>query len=397
MWAARTPKSHGAEGPLFFYDVTSSYFEGQQNALAEFGYNRDKVKGKKQVVMGLLTDSDGEPMSVRLLPGNTNDLGTFETQVSSLKQTFKQEKITIVGDRGMIRGPQQAQVNAAGFHYISALHKTEIETLLKSGEVQMSFFDEAVHETKLNDGRRLITRRNPVRCAEIAATREAFKHKLQAWMDKANTYLEAHPKAKPDTQFKQGNERLKRGHLNAWLSLEIHERKLRLVADADKLKAHAKLDGCYAIVSDLPVESADKQTLHERYKDLSKVEADFRTLKHGHLEIRPWYVQNEDNTRAHAFTAMLALKIRRRLQTAWERLNTTVEEGLAELGRLCVMEVYDKTSGQTVSRQLPEPSARQAQLLEAAGVSLPKKTPSVGPVVVTRVELQKRRKSAGKA
>jgi len=60
---------------LFFYDVTSSYFEGQHNELSEFGYNRDKVRGKKQVVMGLLTDSTGEPVSVSLFPGWKTDAG----------------------------------------------------------------------------------------------------------------------------------------------------------------------------------------------------------------------------------------------------------------------------------------------------------------------------------
>lgn len=43
---------------------------------------------------------------------------------------------------------------------------------------------------------------------------------------------------------------------------------------------------------------------------------------------------------AHALTAMLALKVRRRLQSAWEPLNTTVEEGLDGLATLCVMELY---------------------------------------------------------
>lgn len=40
---------------MFLYDVTSVYFEGQHNALAEFGYNRDGMQGKKQMVTGLLT------------------------------------------------------------------------------------------------------------------------------------------------------------------------------------------------------------------------------------------------------------------------------------------------------------------------------------------------------
>jgi Transposase DDE domain len=390
LWNNR-PNKDGSDG-LFFYDVTSSYFEGQQNALGAFGYNRDKVASKKQVVMGLLTDSSGEPFSVSLFPGNTSDLSTFKTQIDTIKNTFKEKEVTIVGDRGMIRGPQQNDANEAGFHYISALHKAEIETLLKSGELQMSLFDETVHETLLEDGRRLVTRCNPVRREEMNTARKGFKHRLEAWVIKANTYLEQHPKSKPATQLKEGQERLKRGKLNTWMSVEIKDRTLVLSADEAKLQEHAKLDGCYAIISDLPSERANAEQLHARYKDLAKVEADFRNMKHGHLEIRPWYVQTEDNTRAHALTAMLGLKIRRQLESAWQALNLTVEEGLTELGKLCVMELYDKSSDQVISRQLPTPNAIQGKLLEAIGARWPVKPPPKGPVVATRVKLNDRRK-----
>lgn len=390
LWNNR-PNKDGSDG-LFFYDVTSSYFEGQQNALGAFGYNRDKVASKKQVVMGLLTDSSGEPFSVSLFPGNTSDLSTFKTQIDTIKNTFKEKEVTIVGDRGMIRGPQQNDANEAGFHYISALHKAEIETLLKSGELQMSLFDETVHETLLEDGRRLVTRCNPVRREEMNTARKGFKSRLEAWVIKANTYLEQHPKSKPATQLKEGQERLKRGKLNTWMSIEIKDRTLVLSADEAKLQEHAKLDGCYAIISDLPSERANAEQLHARYKDLAKVEADFRNMKHGHLEIRPWYVQTEDNTRAHALTAMLGLKIRRQLESAWQALNLTVEEGLTELGKLCVMELYDKSSDQVISRQLPTPNAIQGKLLEAIGARWPVKPPPKGPVVATRVKLNDRRK-----
>lgn len=395
LWAAN-PLSSSPSKSLFLYDVTSSYFEGQHNAFADFGYNRDKTKGKKQLVMGLLTDESGEPISVSLFSGNTSDLDTFNTQLESLKNTFGQEHITLVGDRGMIRKPQQAAANEAGHHYISALHKAEIETLLKAGEIQLGFFDNTVHETLLEDGRRLVTRCNPTRRDEIQAARQGFESRLRAWLAKANTYLLEHPRARVATQLKNGALRLKRGHLNVWLRLAHEGRTLSLTADEALLKEHAKLDGCYAIVSDLPAAVADSQTVHDRYKDLAKVEADFRTLKHGHLEIRPWFVVTAANTRAHALTAMLALKIRRRLQLAWEPLNLTVEEGLAELAKLCVMEFNETATGQVVSRHLPDPSASQAPLLAALGLALPAKAPAVGPVVVTRVTLDQRRKSAAK-
>lgn len=396
LWKLNPLSAASADKSLFLYDVTSSYFEGQNNAFAQFGYNRDKTKGKKQLVMGLLTDALGEPLSVSLFPGNTSDLKTFGTQLDTLKHTFGQEHITLVGDRGMIRKPQQLAANEAGHYYISALHKAEIQTLLASGEIQLGFFDNVAHETTLEDGRRLVTRCNPARREEMANARKGFESRLRAWAAEATAYLQTHPLAAEATQLKRGLKRLKQGRLDAWITLEVSGRAVILTPDAALLADHAKLDGCYAIVSDLPAAVADTLTVHDRYKDLAKVEADFRTLKHGHIEIRPWHVVTEDNTRAHALTAMLALKIQRRLRSAWEPFNQTVEEGLKELATLCVMELYETRSGHVVTRLMPDPTALQAQLLAALGVELPRNAPPVGPEVVTRVKLQDRRKSAAK-
>jgi len=66
---------------LFLYDVTSSYLEGEQNELGAFGYNRDKKKGKMQLVIGLLTGPDGTPVAVRVFTGNTGDRQTVAEQV----------------------------------------------------------------------------------------------------------------------------------------------------------------------------------------------------------------------------------------------------------------------------------------------------------------------------
>jgi transposase len=58
---------------LFLYDVTSSYLDGQHNPLGEFGYNRDGKRGKLQIAIGLLTDSEGEPLAARVFAGNNSD------------------------------------------------------------------------------------------------------------------------------------------------------------------------------------------------------------------------------------------------------------------------------------------------------------------------------------
>ena len=63
-------KRRGRAPVLFLYDVTSSYLEGEHNELAAYGYNRDRKQGKLQIVVGLLTDRQGEPLAVRVFAGN---------------------------------------------------------------------------------------------------------------------------------------------------------------------------------------------------------------------------------------------------------------------------------------------------------------------------------------
>jgi transposase len=124
LWQSRLapPKDQ-----LFLYDVTSSYLEGNYNALAAWGYNRDHKEGKKQVVVGLLTDSQGEPVSIQVYRGNTSDLKTFGQQVHKIKKELGCEGVTLVGDRGMIRTDQKAAAQKAQFHFVTALTKPQIE------------------------------------------------------------------------------------------------------------------------------------------------------------------------------------------------------------------------------------------------------------------------------
>ncbi len=166
LWQARPahPKDQ-----LFLYDVTSSYLEGDYNALAAWGYNRDHKEGKKQVVVGLLTDSQGEPVSIQVYRGNTSDLKTFGQQVHKIKKELGCEGVTLVGDRGMIRTDQKAAAQKAEFHFITALTKPQIQKLLADKVLQLELFEEQVHEVLGEDGRRFVLRRNPVRQAGTPA------------------------------------------------------------------------------------------------------------------------------------------------------------------------------------------------------------------------------------
>ena len=117
LFAGRFPETVPT---LFLYDVTSAYLEGTCNALAEWGYDRDKKRGKKQIVVGLLAGPDGLPVAVRVFKGNTNDPKTVSDQVKILAERFGVTEVTLVGDRGMLKGPQIA-VLPEGFRYITAI------------------------------------------------------------------------------------------------------------------------------------------------------------------------------------------------------------------------------------------------------------------------------------
>lgn len=377
---------------LYLYDVTSSYFEGEHNELANYGYNRDKKKGKKQVVIGLLTDSQGQPCSIRVFEGNTCDTKTFAQNISTLKEELGCKNVTVVGDRGMIKGPQIQQCRQESYHYISAISKPQIEKLLKEGKLQMDLFDEQVHEIEEKDiGKRYILRRNPVRAAEIQSMRQSKLSHLQTYVSEELDYQKEHPKARWETRVKNIRKKIEQLQLSKWLEVRLENEELHLEIDQAALKEESRLDGCYVIITDLTQEQADKEEVHDRYKDLSKVERDFRSMKTGHLEIRPWYVRTEESTRAHAFTAMLSLKIRQHLETSWQDLDLTVEEGLELLSHWNVQELVETKTNTVLCRKVPQANEMQQKLLDALGLKAPEKISFNQVNVVTHKKLPKQR------
>jgi hypothetical protein len=90
---------------------------------------------------------------------------------------------------------------------------------------------------------------------------------------------------------------------------------------------------------------------------------------------------------------MLALKMRRHLECAWWSLEVTVEEGLRELEKLCVVELVRPESGKVVARQVPEPNAHQNQLLEALKLELPATVPAAELIAGMRKKINKVRKT----
>src|SRR5499425_1995756 len=236
---------------LFLYDVTSSYLEGTHNALAAFGYNRDGKKGKLQIVIGLLCDEDGSPVSIEVFPGNTQDPRTVAAQVEKLKGRFGVTAITFVGDRGMLKGQQVEDLAQHGCHYITAITKPQIDKLLRTGALQMDLFDQALAEVLTEEGIRYVLRRNPVRAQEVRDTRDAKLATLQALVTKHNQYLTDHPRANVQGAWQKLVARTAKLRIADWVELTVAERAITLTTKVDVQTEAAKLDGCYGLKTDL--------------------------------------------------------------------------------------------------------------------------------------------------
>jgi transposase len=380
---------YGSTPPqLFLYDVTSSYLEGVKNILAAFGYNRDGKEGKMQLVIGLLTGPEGAPVAVRVFTGNTPDKKTVPEQIRILAESFGVREVTLVGDRGMLKQAQIDLINQEQFHYITAITKPQIEKLLREGVFQMELFEEKLAEVSY-DGVRYILRRNSERAEEVASSREAKLATVTRLLNQKNTYLAGHLRARVDVAERDIKKKIEQLQIGDWVKVKNQGSILELVVDDAALKEAAKLDGCYVIKTDLAAETATAETIHERYKDLAKVEQAFRTFKNGHLQVQPTFVRTEASTRGHVFTVMLAYLLERELEQYWRDLDTTVGEGIDEIGSLRGIEL---TIGQATCQQVPEPTGLTKQLLDAANIKLPEVLPARRVHVATRKKLVSQRR-----
>lgn len=372
---------------IFLYDVTSSYLEGNKNYFGEYGHNRDGKKGKKQIVMGLLCDEYGEPVSVEVFSGNTQDPKTFIPQVKKVLERFGCRGVTFVGDRGMIKSSQIKEL-PDGFHYITAITKPQILSLCNQGVIQMDLFDTDLYEVE-DEGVRYILRRNPVRTKELEENRLSKYKRVEELTARKNLYLEEHSRARVSTALKEISEKIGRLKIGKWVRVQSQDRTLTIQTDQESLEKESCLDGCYAIKTDLPKSSADAHIIHDRYKDLALVEKAFRNCKTTLLEVRPVFVRTEKSPRGHVFTVMLSYMILRYLQQAWRQFDLTAEEGVKKLCTLTSIEM--KVKDQQSVLKIPTPREESRKLLAALDIKMPMVLPHKNVPVVTKKKLQTER------
>ncbi|MBI5219983.1 MAG: IS1634 family transposase [Bacteroidia bacterium] len=367
LYKTRKPGKSG--GTIFLYDVSSSYLEGTQNEYAEYGYNRDGKKGKKQIVYGLLCDEKGYPVSIEIFKGNTNDQHTVQNQLLKLRDDFGVEKVVFVCDKGMIKSLQIESIQELQWYYLTSITKPQIKTLMTKEVIQLSMFDDKLNEIEY-EGLRYILRRNPYRAEEIGNNREERIQLVLKKISLQNTYLKDHLKASPEVSLKKINGEIKRRKLTEIIIATSSERTIHYSIDPSKEEEQSLLDGCYVMKTNVLQSDETKEILHDRYKDLALVETSFRTLKTGFEEVRPVYVRKEERTNGHVFVCMLSYMVLKHIWDKCRDAGYTLKYIIETLDK--IQFVQYKFEGK-IMKVLPEElSETQNEILRLLKIKLPR-------------------------
>lgn len=326
---------------IYLYDITSSYFEGTQNELAAFGYNRDGKKGKKQITIGLITDHTGFPLKIEAFEGNRLDFQTVNEQLLTLKNEYCAESIILVGDRGMRIRLNLEELDLdkkENISYISALSSSEIRALLDDDVIQLDLFSKELVEIENNQTRYILCN-NPVLQAEKQRKRDALKSKFEdaiskikySWCKRKNQNIHniallknGHKNKKLVTQFSQkaldkfkykSTSILKKYKMSKFYTITISNDVFKIDYKLEKYQFEKKLDGKYIIESTVAKENMTTTEVREKYKELQNVEHAFKDLKTDKLHIRPIHHVNEAQTRGHVLICMFSYAIIKELES----------------------------------------------------------------------------------
>jgi len=302
---------HLAGGTLVLYDVSSAAFEGRTCPLGAIGHPKDGVRGRLQIVYGLLTSRDGIPVAIEVFKGNTGDPKTVAAQVSKVKDRFAISQVVLVGDRGMLTAARlREDVRPAQLDWITALRAPQVKALVRDGALQLSLFDtvdlaEITHPDY--PGERLVACYNPFLQAERAGKRESLLAATEADLAKitAATQRARRPLRGKDKIALRADRVLRRRKVAKHFATGIGDDHLSYSRDQDSIAAEAKLDGIYVLRTSVQAPGLDSGQVVSSYKALAGVERAFRTFNTD-LDIRPIRHRTEDRVRAHVFLRMLS-------------------------------------------------------------------------------------------
>jgi transposase len=318
---------------LVFYDITSSYFEGDGPEMAAYGYSRDHRPDLKQIVIALAVTREGFPLFHEVLPGNTADVSTLADAVQTLSKRFKIRKTVVVCDRGMVsRNNAEAEL----------LYQKTLAGFIAEPSLKGLFIKETA-----KGGIRYIQCHNPEVAREKKAKRQERVAKIHKEIRRLEKRRQRGELSEQDLHHK-ALQAIEQRHMTPFFEPRIESGKVILYQDTEVWDREEYLDGKFILKTNLPSSQCPTAEVVRSYKQLQQVERAFRKIK-DFLKIRPVYHYTDDRVRAHVFLCVLAYLLEKVVEQHCQSLPqvTSARRALSLLSRLKAIEC--RAGGKTVT------------------------------------------------
>ncbi|MGV8149779.1 MAG: IS1634 family transposase [Alkaliphilus sp.] len=295
---------------LAFYDCTTYYFESfDEDDFRERGMSKDNKRNETQVVMGLLIDSNGIPISYRLFEGNKHELHTMEEVIDDVLKNYTIKEIIIVADRGLNSKANLEMIRGKGLNYIVGSKGSSAPKDMKEKKFNSSWKITSKKDAKYKrgyiTGNRTVIQ-NGEKHEELIIKKYSDLYKERE-MYKQNKMLERAKKNMKDFTINSTTK----SKSKYYKAVDDAKKKINVEIDEEKIKKEQENFGYFYIVTNkVDMDPADVMVA---YKSLYKIEESFRILK-TNLKARPVYHFKERRIRTHFLICYLALVIQRILE-----------------------------------------------------------------------------------
>ena len=351
---------------LVFFDTTSLYFEGNGGQqLGRHGHSKDHRPDLKQMIVGVILDNQGRPISCEMWPGNIADVKTLLPVINRLKKRFSIRRICIVADRGMISNEILTWLEEPGngMEYILGARMRLVreikQDVLSRGGRYSEVYPEGIRShdpspLKVKDVR--IKDRRYIVCLNSKQARKDKKDR-ESIIRSLEQALRQGPKSLV------GNKGYRK-----YLKVSKHS----VTIDESKIKSEENFDGKWVLRTNTSL-SASEVAL--KYKELWQVEHIFRNMK-SLLDTRPIFHQRDESITGHVFCSFLALVLLKELEKKlnmagydfeWNRIKQ-------DLKALQEVTVEDKSKRLALRTQVKGVCGK---VFQAVGVAIP---PTIRPL-----------------
>jgi transposase len=374
-----------AEFDVLLYDLTSSYVEGaaERDPMLQRGYSRDHRPDCKQVVIALIVNAEGFPLSYETFDGDRADVSTLEAVMRMVERKYGRARRVWVFDRGIVSEENLTALRRRGGQYLvgtprSKLKQFEAELLAEGWEKVRD--DVEVKRVAMPGGEETyVLCRTASRREKEKAIRSRFTARIEKDLGQLAQRV-ATGKLKD-----RGKIERRLGRIEARYPSVADLYEMQLVETEGKLSVNWQMrserrtwqetrEGAYLLRTNLQADSAAE--LWTKYMQLTEAEAAFRVLKSG-LSIRPLFHQLEARVKAHILVAFLGYALWVTLKHLLQRKQSPLTPGrlLALLATLQSADiVLPTTDGREIRlRRITTPSTEQRTALALLDITLPER------------------------